>query len=402
MAKPRARSIMFALIGIAVVAFLIKAFQPQPLPVDVAQVGSGPLTVTIVDDGRTRVKELYVVSSPVAGRVLRLDPEVGDKVIAGETLLASMLPSGPAFLDERRVKEAEAVVKAAEASLQLALSDVARVEAEVEYAQAEISRAEALVQSNAASPARLDKAKLSLKTSEAQLSTVRSNVRKRQADLDVAKAALIGPAEENGASDVSGVVNVMAPISGSVLALRHESEGVVASGTPLLEIGDADDVEVIADFLSHLAVQVKPGANVMVEAWGGEPLPGKVRLVEPKGFTKFSALGIEEQRVNIIIDFDKNSEASKRIGHGFRVEPRIVLSHQESVLRVPTSAIFREEGVWSVFAINQGVAELKYIELGAMNDDYAEVLSGIQDGVEIILYPSEKLQDGVFVIKRHQ
>jgi len=392
---------MFGAMGTFVLAFLVFAFKPEPLHVDAGAAMRGPMQISIIDDGRTRVKELYVVSAPIAGRVLRLEPEVGDRVTAGETLLATMLPSGPAFLDERRQKEAEAAVEAARAALELAQASVAKAEAEVDYAQAEITRTESLVASNTASPAALDRAKLAFRTAAAQLDTAKSSVRMRRADVAVAEAALIGPDQTDGAG--GGVVQIKAPISGAVLTLSHESEGVVAVGTPLLELGDPQDIEIVADFLSHQAVQVKPGAHVLVEGWGGEPLSGHVRLVEPKGFTKFSALGIEEQRVNIIIDFDDASrEQLGQLGHGFRVEPRIILWEGQDVLQVPTSALFRKGDSWAVFSIVDDTAVLGAVKVGRMNDREAEILDGLAEGTTVILHPSDTLEDGMSVRIRVQ
>jgi len=401
MVKPRARSIMFFVMGVVVVIFLAKTFMPQPITVDMAEIDYGPITVTVSDDGRTRVKELYVVSAPIAGRVLRLEPEVGDTVIAGQTLLAVMLPTGPAFLDERRQQEAKAALEAAKAALELAQSDVERMNAEVEYAEVDIRRAEELVKTNAASPARLDLAKRAVKTAQAQLQTAKSNVNIRRADLEIAKAALIGPDVSTANSTPAGTVKIVAPVDGVVLTLNHESEGVVVPGAPLLELGDPTKTEIIADFLSHQAVNIKIGAKVYVEAWGGEPMEGHVRLIEPKGFTKFSALGIEEQRVNVIIDFDKESEGAKRLGHGFRVEPKIILWHADAVRRVPTSAIFRHGKSWAVFKVINERVILTQVSLGHMNDDYAEIISGIEVADLVVEYPPEQLDNDSAVVRRN-
>ncbi|NVJ99219.1 MAG: HlyD family efflux transporter periplasmic adaptor subunit [Alphaproteobacteria bacterium] len=395
MAAPRARTILFGMMGLVVVAFLVVAFQPEPVAVDAGTVRLGPMQVTIADDGRTRVRELYVVSAPVAGRLLRIDPEVGDEVIANETEIATLLPSGPAFLDERRQKEARAAVEAAKAALEFASAEVSRVQAEVDYAQSEIRRTEALVKSNTASPAALDRAQLSYRTALAKLETARSSVRMRRADLAVAEAALTEPGSEQ--REVSGIVKIKAPIDGAVLTLLHESEGVVASGTPLLELGNPSEIEIVADFLSHQAVKVKPGAKVLIEGWGGEPLPGIVRLVEPKGFTKISALGIEEQRVNIIIDFADGADIT-RLGHGFRVEPRIVLWEGADVLQIPTSALYRGTDGWQAFRISDGQAQSVVLKIGRMNDEFAEVVDGLSNGDQIILHPSDSLADG-FAVK---
>ncbi|WP_417450006.1 efflux RND transporter periplasmic adaptor subunit [Kordiimonas sp.] len=399
MGAPRAKNIVFGGMVVLVAVFLVYAFLPEPIAVDSAAVERGDMRITISDDGKTRVHELYVVSAPVAGRLLRLDPEVGDRVEAKKSLLAVMLPTDPGFLDERRAQEAVAAVRAAEAALGHANSEVVRAEAEVEYAQAEIDRTRSLVKTNTASPAALDRAKLAFKTATAQLETARSSVRMRAADVEVARAALIKPDAESGAA--GGVIRIMAPIDGVVLTLNHESEGVVAAGAPLLELGDPADIEIVADFLSHQAVKVEAGARVYIEGWGGETLPGTVRRVEPKGFTKVSALGVEEQRVNIIIDFDGvDAETLARIGHGFRVEPRIVLWQQSGVLKVPTSALFRHGPDWAVFQIVDAKALHTTVQLGRMNDESAEVLSGLSEGDQVVLHPAESLREGVRVKKR--
>ena len=393
MKTPRPKSIIFGSLAAVVVVFLVYAFLPEPVAVDAATIARGDMRITISDDGKTRVHELYVISAPVAGRVLRLEPEVGDRVSAGESLLAVMLPSGPAFLDERRTQEAEAAVEAAEAALELARAEVDRAEAEVDYAKAEIGRTEALVQSKTASPAALDRAQLAFRTANAQLQTARSSVRMREADLAVARAALIKPEAESSAS--GGVIRILSPIDGVVLTLNHESEGVVTAGTPLIELGDPSDIDIVADFLSYQAVKVQPGMPVDIEGWGGETLSGVVRRVEPKGFTKISALGVEEQRVNIIIDFkDVDAEKRAQIGHGYRVEPRIILWQGSDIPMVPTSALFRHGTDWAVFRIVDGEAELSPIRIDRMNDNHAEVVEGLGVGDQVILHPAEEIEHG--------
>ncbi|GHF20930.1 secretion protein HlyD [Kordiimonas sediminis] len=399
MTKIKARTIVFGGMALLVAGFFIFAFIPKPLPVDMGSVDRGDLTVHTSDDGRTQVRELYVVYAPVAGRLLRIQGEEGDPVIAGETVIATMRPSGPGFLDERRSKEAEAAVAAAEAALALAQSDVKRAQAEVDFAKAEIKRTRELVANKVSSPAMLDRAELGLRTSEAQLDTAQSAVRVRRADLEVARAALIAPGNEDGTGP--GLIEIKSPISGRIMKLVHESEGVVLAGTPLLELGDPAELEIIADFLSHEAVKVKKGARVEIDGWGGAPLEGFVRLVEPKGFTKVSALGIEEQRVNIIIDFAPGVLAAHpEIGHGFRVEPRIVISEGKDVLRIPTSALFMDNRVWSVFQVIGGVATITPVEIGRMNTDHAEVISGLSEGDLVILYPSDSVHEGIKVESR--
>ena len=389
----KARNVVFGIITISLVVFLYLALKPAAVSVDVALVDEGPLMVSVADEGRTRVRELYEISSPISARLLRLDVEVGDTVRAGETVVATLLPTAPSLLDGRRDKEAKATIAAATAALSHAQSEVERTKAELKYAVSDEKRVKELARTNAASAALLDRAQLARRSAEARLNSAKSNARMRIADRDVARAALIDP---NDAGSSLGTVQIKAPVDGVVLKLLHESEGVVASGMGLLQIGDLSQTEIVADFLSRSAVKVQAGSDVIIEGWGGDPIAGRVRLVEPYGFTKISALGVEEQRVNIIIDFIDRSK-SAALGHGFRVEPRIVIWQSDKEVRVPTSALFRDQGKWAVFEAGTGDAVKTMVEIGQVNGKFAQVLSGLTVGQLVIEHPSEMVRDGVSI-----
>ena len=391
-----------SVLGLLVVAGLVIAFRPQPVPVDLAAVDLGPMTVTVGDDGITRVREVFLISAPLPGRLLRIDGEVGDAVTAGDTVLGRILPTDPAFLDPRRRSEQEAAVRAAEAAMGLEEAEVERLAAELEYAEAEHRRALALFERDTVAESYLERRRLEERSAAAALSTAQARLRVRQSELEAAQAALMEPSSDSrlaGAHDAASYP-VVAPIAGRILQVLQESESVVAAGTPLVEIGDPRDLEVVVDLLSEDAVQVVAGADAYIEQWGGAPLSGRVRRVEPFGFTKVSALGIEEQRVNVIIDFVDPPEAWATLGHGYRVDVRIVLWQSDSVLRVPVGALFRHQGDWAVFIANQDHARLRNIQIGHMNDEHAEIVGGLEDGNRVVLHPSDRIHDGVGITPR--
>jgi len=390
-----------AVLGL-VAAALVYAFWPRPVPVDIATVERRALAVTVDEEARTRVTDLYVVSAPVAGRLLRLDREVGDPITAGETVLATILPSAPAFLDRRTRAEREAAVRAAEASRALAQAEVARAEAEREYAERELARAERLAERGTISEATLEARQMAARTTEAALAEARAALEVARFRLETAQAAMIDPLD-TGTETPEGAccVNVRAPVDGRVLRLVQESESVVAAGTPLVEVGDPRRLEIVAELLSADAVGVVPGAPVSIEDWGGAPLDGRVRRIEPFGFTKVSALGIEEQRVNVVIDFAGGPEAPPAgLGHGFRVTVRIRTDHLPDALVVPQGALFRHEGDWAVFVVADGRAERRPVALGPANQEDAAVTEGLSAGDTVVLYPGERVGEGARVSAR--
>lgn len=386
-----------------VAAGLFYAFMPRAVPVDLVEVGSGPLTVTVEDDGVTRVREVYVVSAPVSGRVLRIDAHVGDPVTAGATLLATILPSDPSFRDVRTQAELEAAVHAAEAAVALAAADIRRNQAELDYAQADYERSRRLFAQGHIAEAAMDRARRELRTREAALATARAALRQRESELRSAQVALMAPsAQARGDVDANQCCfQVRTPVSGRVLRIHQESEAVVAAGSRLIEIGDPADIEIVVDLLSRDAVRVSPGDTVRVERWGGEgALNGRVRRIEPFGVTKVSALGIEEQRVNVIIDLTDPRERWERLGHGYQIDAQIILWHGETVLQAPLSALFRRGEEWAVFRVNNGRAQIRTVTIGRTNRRAAQVLGGLEAGDRVVAHPSDRVRDRIRIVPR--
>ena len=394
------RFAIWGFLGTAVLGGIVFAFWPRPVPVDLIQVSRGELTVTVGDEGETRVRDVFVLSAPVAGRLLRIESDVGDAVAADKTIVASIQPVDPAFLDLRGEAEAEATLRAAEAAESLAQAEREKAVAELEFAEAELARARRLVRRGTISERALDDAQRAFRTSQATVETAKAALKVRQFELQKAKATLVSPVDSRDVDGVCECVQVTAPVTGQVLRLVRESEGVVQAGDPLVEIGDAADLEIVADLLSTDAVKVEAGQDVIIEGWGGEPLPGKVDRVEPYGFTKVSALGIDEQRVNVIVDFAGKAQDWQRLGHGYRVEIRVVLWHGEEVLKAPLSALFRNGGDWAVFVEKGGRAEQRSVTLGQRTDFEAEIVEGIAEGEQVVVHPGIRVKDGVRIAAR--
>lgn len=380
---------------------LFYAFWPRAVPVDLGTVVRGPMVVTIDDEGVTRVKEAYLVSAPLPGRVLRFDGHVGDTVFIGETSLATIRPSAPTFLDARTRGELEAAVNAATAARTQAEAELERLQALYDFAKSEYNRAKPLADRGTISQSRLDRALMEVRTQAAALQTAQANFSVRDFELQRARAALVDPDDPAAASNGECCLTIKAPVNGRILRILQESESVVAAGTPLIEIGNPADLEIIVDLLSTDAVLTSPGDVVMIEDWGGPlPLEGIVRRVEPFGFTKISALGIEEQRVNVVIDFTDPYEKWQRLGHGYRVDVRIALWRDDAALHIPLSALFRHEGAWAAYAVVNGRAQITKVEIGHINTNSAEILGGIAEGETIVLYPSDRVSEGVRVVGR--
>ena len=385
------------------IALIFLAFRPQPIPVDFADVTSGDLEVSVRDEGQTRVKEVYTVSAPIAGRVLRIDADVGDLVRAYQTAVASIQPTSPSFLDIRTRAQAEAAVKVAEAALTLAQAEVARALAEYEFAQSELRRSESLFKKGNVSESARDRAELEVKTKESAFRTTEAALRVKEYELETARASLIDPGNPSPSnlSSESCCIPIYAPVDGRILQILHQSEGVVSAGTPLIEVGDPRELEVVVDLLSTDAVQVRPGADAYLENWGGnDVLAAKVLRIEPFGFTKVSALGVEEQRVNVVLDITDLKEKWSLLGHGFRVETRIITWRDQNVLKVPIGALFRDQGKQAVFVVIEDRAQLRHVEVGQMNDRYAQVLNGLEADDVVIMHPSDLIFDGVAVVSR--
>ncbi len=387
-------------IGIIVIAAFAYGFWPNPIPVDLAAIKHEPLQVTVDDEGVARIREVYVVSAPIGGRVLRSALEVGDHVQKDKTLIAAILPTAPSFLDERNRRAAEASVKIAEAALTLAQANLARANAEQEFAASEKDRAERLAQRGIAPERTLEAAASDLRTKEAAIASSKAEISMRMRELEQAKANLIEPTSASDSSNGPCCVNVMAPITGEVLKINTESETVVAPATPLAELGQHSDLEIVVDFLSSDAVRVKEGAEALVEDWGGPPLHARVRRIEPAGFEKISALGIEEQRVFVRLDLTDPPEAWQRLGHEYRVYVRIIVWSTDRALTVPLSALFRQGDSWAVFKAAQDRASLQKVSLGERNSRAAVVESGLGEGDHVILHPNDRIADGVSIVER--
>jgi HlyD family secretion protein len=391
---------------------LAYTFWPRPFMVDMAKVVVAPMQVTINEEAKTRVRNAYVVSAPIAGKIERVEVEAGDKVIAGETIIARMQAVNPSALDVRTREQALASVKAAEAALRVARADLNKAIADRELAESELTRTKQLFNAGNLSQAALDKNQQLERSAKAQFDTAKAAISMREAELANARARLISFSETPALTQQAATNNTLleaghfiplhAPISGSILRVMQKSETTLPAGAPILEIGNIDnDLEVVVELLSTDAVQVSAGDKVIIDKWGKpEPLRGIVERVEPWGFTKFSALGVEEQRVNAIIKFTDPEEQRPGLGHGYRVEARIVIWEQPEVLSIPSSALFRDQGQWAVFAVEKGKARFQAVEIGHNNGQYAQLKSGLEQGQEIILYPSPGLTDGTAVKQR--
>ena len=386
--------VLLVLLGIAVA--------PKPVPVDLVAVERGALQVTLDHEGKTRVHDRFVVSAPVAGQVLRIELEPGDPVVAGKTVMATFEPGVPPLLDARTRAEAEARVRAARASLDQAQAELGRAQAEQTFAQGQAERTRRLAADGIASKETLDAAEAEARSRAEARKAAESAARAAEHELEVARAALVDGGEAAGgpAARRRAAVTLRAPIDGVVLRRLHESKAVVPAGEPLLELADPADLEIVADYLSTDAVRIRPGMPVLIEQWGGGALRGRVQRVEPYGFLKVSALGVEEQRVNVIINFDEPREAWKSLGDGYRVEARTVVWERSDVVKVPTGALFRHGGSWAVFAVRGGRARLKDVRIGQRNGLEAEVLKGLLPGERVIAHPSDAVRDGVRVTTR--
>jgi HlyD family secretion protein len=377
------------------------AFSPRAVIVDMVTVDRGELVITVNDEGETRVHDVYVLSAPVAGHMRRIDLHAGDAVTALETIVAEIQPIDPAFLDPRSEAQARADLRAAQSARELAEAEVERARAELVFAEREHSRSVRLIKDGTISQRDLDTAERNKRMTTAALATAIAAFDVRSYELERARAALVSPSQTTAGSEDCDCVAIRAPVHGRVLRILQQSEGVVAAGSPLIEIGNPRDLEIVVDLLSPDAVKVGPGQRVIIERWGGgAPLAGRVRLVEPFGYTKISALGIEEQRVNVVIDLTSDEGEWQRLAHGYQVDVRIVLWESDDTLIVPLLALFRDGSEWSVFVESDGRAELRKVEIGRRNSLDAEVLSGLEAGESVVLYPGGRVSSGVRIAER--
>lgn len=387
---------------LAAAALLAWAFAPRPVEVEVAQATRGRFEATIDEDAKTRLRDRYVISAPLGGQLERISLREGDLVKAGDAL-ATLAPVLPPMLDERTRRELQARVEVAEAQVLRTNARIERAKVSLQQAGNELSRSKQLAQQGFVSPTKVDNDRLAVLAAQKEIDAAVSERNVARHEVEQARAALI--AVRGIERGESRRLVLRAPIDGRVLRVTQPSEAAVALGTPLLELGDTRRLEIVAELLTTDALKTPPGSRVVVERWGGEGLlEGRVRLVEPAGFTKISALGVEEQRVRVLIDITSPPGRWEALGDGFRVGVRIVTLSLDDVMRVPVSAVFpvpeSEDGGMAVFKVVDGRARLVPIQLGARNGAEAWVQGGLQPGDVVVVYPSAAVTDGVRVAVR--
>jgi HlyD family secretion protein len=391
--RRRIAAIALGLLGVAGVFWLLR---PARIAVDVAEVRRGALRQTVDEEGETRVRQRYTIAAPTAGRLLRIGIDEGQDVAAG----ATVAQIEPAPLDPRDLASARARLEAAEATKRAADAGVRRTEAALEQAKRDAARAERLFQAGTLSTDGREKAKLAEIDAAQAFEAARFAADAALHEVEAARAVLLATgtpsAPGTACADERPCVDVRAPVAGRVLRIFEESERIVAAGMPLVEIGDPASIEIVVDILSTDAVRVSPGARVSIEEWGGEgSLEARVHLVEPSAFTKVSALGVEEQRVNVIAHL---ASPEPRLGDRYRVEARIVLWEGEDVIQVPASALFRHGTAWAVFVVDGGRARLREVEVGHLATFDAEIVRGLTVGETVILHPSDRVSDDTRVV----
>jgi HlyD family secretion protein len=380
---------------IAAIAAIIWSLSPRPIQVETATVTVGRFVATVNEDGKTRVRERYVVAAPLPGRLLRVPLKAGYRVAQGE-VIAVILPSPAPFLDPRSRREVEERLGAAEAARERATALIERARAETLQAQKELVRVQTLVQRGVSTAQALERAELASHVAERELRAAEFQDHAAEHAVEQAKALLAR--YDHGATEPNETWNVTAPVSGDVLKVLQESEAVVAAGMPLVEIGNPRDLELVIDVLSTDAVEIKPGADVVIERWGGQgDLAGRVRRVEPSAFTKISTLGVEEQRTNIIIDIVSPPEVWSGLGDGYRIETRITVFCLNEATIVPAGSLFRVGDQWNVYVVRDGRSERQPVELLRRSGRWAAIASGLTVGETVIVYPSDNIEPGVRV-----
>jgi HlyD family secretion protein len=402
------RIISIVVVGLIAAALIWFAW-PRPLPVDLATVAKGQIEVTADDDGKTHVRHIYTVSAPIAGKVLRISHplgeqgpslHVGDEVAANRTVIALMQPTLPGFIDVRSRDQLQAEVMAADAAIQQQEAEVQRIEAALDFSRTEFQRAQTLLRTQSTSAQAFDKAKFDVATNEAALASAKAQVDMRRAVRTSLAARLMDPANAAPSAEPTCCVRVLAPASGRVLKIIQDSETTVLPGTPLVDIDNPLDLEVVADLLSTDAVQIKVGAPVRIDGWGGAPIRGKVVRVDPAGFLKVSALGIEEQRVRVTVDFVDPPEAWSQLGHDYRVVVHVTTWSAADALTIPVSALFRTGDQWAVFADENGRARSTPVQIGHRDNRMVEVVSGLAPGERVVVHPSDRIVDGTRLAQR--
>ncbi len=388
------RRLLILSVALAVLGAFLWAFWPRPVAVETEAIDRRTIAVHVEEEGTARIREVFTVSASIAGRMSRLELHAGDQVVAGETVVARIRPVPPALLDARSRQVAEASVEAAEAAVELSKAEVARALAELGFRQGDATRAASLRERDAISARDYDMAQLVLATAEAALASARANLAVRERERDSARAAL---SEEDLGEGGICCTDLRAPATGQVLRVLAESEQVVQPGQPLLEIGDPGDMEIDVDLLSSDAVRIAPGAEAVINGWGGAPIPARVLRIDPSASTRVSALGIEEQRVRVVLGLDGDPAAWAELGDGYRITARIEVWEGQGLTAIPVGALFRAGSDWATFVVVDGRASLRRIALGERNSDYAAVAEGLEPGEVVILHPNDLIADGVRV-----
>lgn len=387
------RIIAFAAIVLAIAA-AAWAVWPRAVPVEVIVIGRGDLSVTVEEDGTSRVREVYRVAAPVAGRLVRVEIHAGDQVSEGQTV-AVIQPSPPGLLDERSRLIAEAAVAAAQAAVEVSEASLSEAEARLAYADADASRKTELAERGIISEQAREQVALALALAGRDVDVAKATLAMRRQDLASARATLLQSAEP--IAEQACCADVKSPVAGQVLAVLTESEQAVQPGTPLMDLGDPANMEIAVDVLSSDVARIAPGASATVRNWGGPPLRAKVRRISPTATTKVSALGLEEQRVEVLLDLQDPPQTWSRLGHGFRVVADITVWEGKDRMLVPVAALFRDAGQWAVFRAVDGRARLTRIGLGERNASWGEVLTGLEVGDAVITHPGDTIADGVSV-----
>ena len=392
----RLRRLVPYAIVVGLVVAIVVGLWPKPVRVETATVTRGPLTVSVFEEGKTRIRHRYMISAPIAGFLNRVDLRPGARIERGKTVLATIEAQLSGFLDARALAEAEARVKAAEATKQQRQAELDRATAALELANKVFARADALRKTGAIASQDWDTAenRVQMLTRELHAAEFALNV----ADFEIVQAQATLKQAQQPESAKSEPVQIHAPVDGYALNVYEESARVVTPGMPIMEVGDPQDLEAEIELLSSDAVGVAPGADVSIEQWGGEsPLRGRVSLVEPGAYTKISALGVEEQRVKVRVDFVDPIPANRPLGDRYRVEARIVTWRGNDVLQVPAGALFRHGNDWMVFAVRNGKAVLSKVEIAHNSGVAAEVRSGLSLGAVVIVHPPDAVHDRVSV-----
>lgn len=384
------KSFIWTVVLVAALVVGFMAFRPQPVSVETALVSQGDLRITVREDGKTRIRDKYIVSTPVAGRLSRIELEPGDEVCGDERPFAVILPAKPSMLDARAKAQAEARVDHATASVKRAKVASKQLEVNVELARTKLARARKLIESKSISRDEYDVARAEHLSLSQSIRASEFDQEIATYELKTAKAAVLQFSDDQSTSGQP--FEVFTPVCGNVLRVFQESATAVNVGTPLIEIGDPTNLEMVVDVLSTDAVKIRPGSKLVVRHWGGEnPLTGTVRVVEPAAFTKVSSLGVEEQRVNVIAAFDAGQEGLSTLGDGFRVEADITVKQVPNALQVPNSSLFRYQREWHVFVVEADRSVRRKVSIGDQNDSHTEIRTGIEPGETVILFPSDSV-----------